>query len=252
MAMLDRYKKKGGFVQLLNLLETSNKTKQEQFLKLIREESPSWENALRERILSVEKVFTWGNEALMEILPRIQPMVLSILFHGQPTQSIDGHLNHLGTSNKRKLLEMIAEANPNANEKATCEAKFIVEVRGLIQQGILKLEKIDINLTIPQNIEEQLNSNQINEQTIKALNKSELSTPSSPASSSYTSTTTNPTATKSLETNAGSNFEQKYLDAMSEVKFLKEALIKVTSENEKLKQELFQIKDKIDKIKKIA
>lgn len=35
MGMLDRYKKKGGFNQLLQLLETSPSAKREQFLSLI-------------------------------------------------------------------------------------------------------------------------------------------------------------------------------------------------------------------------
>lgn len=240
MGMLDRYKKKGGFVQLLNLLETSNKAKQEQFLKLISEESPSWENALRIRIISVEKVLAWNQDALMEIFPRVQPMVISILMHGLPSEKVDTYLNCLGNINKRKLLEMIAEANPNANEKITCEAKFITEVRGLIQQGIIKLEKIDPSLLIPQNIEEQLNSNSLNEQTEKVLKKAEPN-----LNSTYQEV-------PKKSTSADQSFEQKYNDSLSEIKILKETVVKLSSENERLKQELFQIKDKIDKIKKIA
>ena len=44
--MIDRYKKKGGFIQLLNLLETSSKAKQDQFLGLISQESKIWESEL--------------------------------------------------------------------------------------------------------------------------------------------------------------------------------------------------------------
>lgn len=59
MGMLDRYKKKGGFVQLLQLIETSPSKKQEQFLGLIAEESPAWEDTLRKKILTIDKVYSW-------------------------------------------------------------------------------------------------------------------------------------------------------------------------------------------------
>ena len=41
MSMIDRYKKKGGFLQLLNLLETTGGEKREKFLKMIAEENPA-------------------------------------------------------------------------------------------------------------------------------------------------------------------------------------------------------------------
>lgn len=78
MGMLDRYKKKGGFNQLLNLLETSSKTKQDQFLSLIQQENPNWEEALKKRILSIDKVMSWDKEALSEILTRVQPLTLTV------------------------------------------------------------------------------------------------------------------------------------------------------------------------------
>jgi flagellar motor switch protein FliG len=82
MGMLDRYKKKGGFFQLLQLLETSPTTKREQFLTLIAGESPVWEEALRKRILTITRVYSWEGQYLVEIFTRVHPTTLAYALHG--------------------------------------------------------------------------------------------------------------------------------------------------------------------------
>ncbi|RYZ83809.1 MAG: hypothetical protein EOP04_19245 [Proteobacteria bacterium] len=74
--MLDRYKKKGGFSQLLNLIETSGGRKQEQFLGLIAQENPAWERELKSKILTVDRIFSWPEDVMSEVLSRIQPLTL--------------------------------------------------------------------------------------------------------------------------------------------------------------------------------
>lgn len=71
--MLDRYKKKGGFHQLLQLLETSPSAKREQFLTLIGGENPVWEDALRRRVLTITRVYGWESQYLAEIFLGFSP-----------------------------------------------------------------------------------------------------------------------------------------------------------------------------------
>ena len=66
MSMIDRYRKKGGFVQLLNLIETMGKDKQEKFLKMIGDESPNWSVEIRKRLLSIDKILSWNPSYLAE------------------------------------------------------------------------------------------------------------------------------------------------------------------------------------------
>lgn len=82
MGMLDRYKKKGGFTQLLQLIETSGKAKQEQFLAIVAQESPAWETEIRKKTLTLDKVMTWNPTYLSEIFSRIQILTLASAFHG--------------------------------------------------------------------------------------------------------------------------------------------------------------------------
>lgn len=157
MGMLDRYKKKGGFIQLLNLLETSSKVKQEQFLALILQESQIWEIELKKRLLSVDKIIVWPREVLNEIISRIQPLTLAVAlrhFNQAKKEEITGVLS---ASEKRKILHLVDETNPTPAEIATCLHKIVVETRDLIKQGVIKLEKFNPDLVVPENIEELIN-----------------------------------------------------------------------------------------------
>lgn len=158
MGMLDRYKKKGGFGQLLQLIETSPTKKKEQFLALIAEESPVWEEQLRKKLLTTEKIFSWDQQILVEILTRLQPLTLAVALHGNPPEEVESLLSCLPPITKRKINDLIAEANPNSAERATCLMKIISEVRGFIAQGLIKLDKIDPDLHMPENFEDMLSS----------------------------------------------------------------------------------------------
>jgi hypothetical protein len=59
---------------------------------------------------------------------------------------------------KRKITDVMAESNPTAGEKGSCIVRLLSEVRGYISQGIIRLEKVDPELNIPENIEEILNA----------------------------------------------------------------------------------------------
>lgn len=244
MGMLDRYKKKGGFVQLLNLLETSSKTKQDQFLNLIHQENPHWEEALKKRILNIEKVMSWDKETLSEIITRVQPLTLTVALRHFSEERRDSILNALSQSEKRKIQNLVSETNPNAAEIATCISKIISEVRTLIQQGIVKLEKVDPEIAIPENIEDQLNQK-------SQLNFINYDT--SPATEAKKESSENSETTLDF-----SGFDKKKVEekndsgSKDELEFLKRKVNTLVQENSHLKQELAVLRNKLEQIKKIA
>lgn len=245
MGMLDRYKKKGGFVQLLNLLETSSKTKQEQFLTLISQENVNWEMELKQRVLTIEKVVDWPKEQLSEIFSRVQPLTLAVALRRFEAPKREEILSVLSQSEKRKILSVIDETNPNPAEIATCLSKIVAEVRGLIQQGIIKLEKFNPDLAIPENIEEMINAksqglafslepeksntfiNEDGEQEVK-LDFSGANNRTSGASS------------------------EKVESMKEEIDFLKKKINHLTQESTTLKVENSVLRNKLEQIKKIA
>ena len=158
MGMLDRYKKKSGFSQLLALIETSGKQKQDQFLNLIAQENQAWEKAIRSKMLSAEVIFGWPQENLSEILSRLQPLTLAMALHGNPQEKNDKIMACLPNATRRKIFEMMSEKVPSPAEKSTCLMKVVTEVREFIKQGIVKLEKIDPSLVVAENIEDLLAS----------------------------------------------------------------------------------------------
>ena len=158
MSTLDRYRKSGGFVQLLQLLESSNKQKQEQFLGLISQESKAWEDCLRKKMLNIERVLSWSPEHLTEVFKSVPPITIGTALHGFPDEKIKALVKFLGHPEQRKINEVLLNKVPSQGEKAVCFQRIIQETRNLMTRGILKVEKFDPDLAISPDIEYELNS----------------------------------------------------------------------------------------------
>lgn len=229
MGMIDRYKKKGGFIQLLQLLETSGPKKRDQFLALIKEESPTWEQALSAKILSVEKVFSWNTSTLQEIFTRIQPLTVVTILKSRSEEVRNSILMGFSMQDQRRFVELIRESGANLAEVATCEHKLLTEVRALISSGHIKIEKIAPELVVGNDIESELDG----------------SAPSVSASSS-----------SSADISSASDDIEALKNApkgnSAEVEDLKKKLIILSKEIQNLRAENVLLKGKLDQIKKIA
>ncbi|MFZ4405601.1 MAG: hypothetical protein ACOYOK_16030, partial [Pseudobdellovibrionaceae bacterium] len=146
------------FLQLLQLIESSDKKKQEQLLALVKSEDTHWEAELRKKILTYERIMSWNKDVLSEVLTRLQPLTLCNALQGETKEYIESTLVCLQPITKRKYMGMIDEASPNPGEKFSCKMKIVTEVRGFIQQGLVKLEKSDPEMAISENIEEQIDA----------------------------------------------------------------------------------------------
>lgn len=233
MGMLDRYKKKGGFYQLLQLLETSPTAKREQFLKLIEAESPAWEEALRSRVLTVNRVYGWESQYLVEIFSRIQPLTLANALHGSPQEQIDQLLSCLPPISKRKITDLMADSNPSPGEKSSCIARMLTEVRGFVSQGIIRLEKVDPELMVPENIEEILNASGF---AVASFDYDANKKDSAPPVVAEAEPGISPVAAAMAQEN----------------EFLKRKVNQLVAEVNTLKNENSILKDKLSQIKKIA
>lgn len=231
MGMLDRYKKKGGFYQLLQLLETSPSAKREQFLKLIEGESPAWEEALRRHVLTINRVYGWDSQFLVEIFSRVQPLTLANALHGNPPEQVEQLLSCLPPISKRKITDLMAESNPTAAEKNSCIVRMLSEVRGFIAQGIIRLEKVDPEIHIPENIEEVLNAAGFSIPTYEYDSVKKDSSPQIVGDADEASPSKGST---------------------QEVEFLKRKVNQLVAEVNTLKNENTVLKDKLSQIKRIA
>ncbi len=226
--MLDRYKKKGGFIQLLQLIETSNKTKQEQFLALIASESPAWEETLRKKWITIDKILNWNPVYLSEIFSRIQILTLASAFQGFSDDKLAIVLKAISATDLRKFQMTVQEINPNSGEKITSQMKILSETRALIAKGIIKLEKLDQELMIPENIEEKL------------------------AEGGYSSSVNSAPVQVEKELIFDGKSDSKIDAFKEEIDFLRKKVNQLVNENNLLKHELSVFRNKIEQIKKIA
>jgi flagellar motor switch protein FliG len=228
MSMIDRYRKKGGFFQLLNLIETTGKDKQEKFLKMIADESPAWETEIRKRLLTIDKILSWNPTYLAEIFPRVQPLQLAMVVGGLPPEKADQFMKVLTFKEKRQVEEILKEKKPNPGETSAGIMKLFSEIRKMEAEGSLKFEKFDADMVVPENFEEQLG---------KGVGV-------------YIPPSTESVAVASGA--AGAPAGGVPPQVVDEINQLRRKLVQLSSENQRLHQENNVMKDKLDQIKKIA
>lgn len=259
MAMLIRYKKKGGFFQLVQLIETSQEKKREQFLNLIKEENSTWEAELRSKILTCEKVLSWEASVLSEIISRVPPLTLSTILQTRKKSEYDKLYSVMSFADQRRYQDNLPSSPPNSGEIQTAENKFLSEVRNLISMGTIKLEKIDSSLIIADNIEELLesaNSEQTNKISLKNASDAKLTNLQEPSKleKSEIFNQSNHIAT-SEEIKIETQFtqeEKKSLKNLTNIEELNNKINILVIELSETKKENQLLKEKLEKIKKIA
>jgi hypothetical protein len=78
MSMLARYKKAGGIIELVKLIEDSGEPKRSQLIAMIRQEDPEFAARVESRIFSYEMLHTLPENLLAEIVASCSPKVLAI------------------------------------------------------------------------------------------------------------------------------------------------------------------------------
>jgi len=156
MSSLKRYKKSGGFIQLLSLIEGFAPQKKEKFLEMIHAESPVWAEALREKCLSVERIFGWPSEVLIEVFKQLPLKNQALVLHGSSEENKKKVGAYLSVSDQRRIGETVAETIPRPEDVSAAMLKMIELARRLLLDKFLHPEKFDASLTILEGIENHL------------------------------------------------------------------------------------------------
>lgn len=225
MSMVARYKKNGGFVQLLQVMETCGPKKYDQFIGIISSEDPAWAEAIKEKMLTFDKILSWSPETLMEVLAQVNVLAFGTALKGLTEDKLQAFLNKLSPQDKRKMEQQLTDANPTSNEMSSAVMKVISETRTLLSTLVLKYDKVDPNLSIPENFEDKLSSGNA------GAKGSELDSADFGGVSA------------SVVSSASASFE---------IDKLQKKLTLVSRELQSVKQENVILKDKLDKIKRIA
>ncbi len=156
MGTLDRYQKTGGFMQLLQLIETCGPAKKEKFLSMVREEDPRWSEAIQKKMLTMERIMSFSDEVISEIAGGLQDLTIAIAFHGFKPEERQRFYRTFSFSQRRKIDDLFEVNHPSPADISAAFIKIITEVRKLIHDGALRADKVDPEVFVEDAIEDAL------------------------------------------------------------------------------------------------
>lgn len=240
---LTRYKKAGGFLQLLTLLETFGPQKREKFLEMIEQESPTWANAIREKMISIDRIFTWPDDLVSDVFSSLPPKNMAYALSGLPEAYREKVMKFMSVSDKRRMETVWTENKPTADEVASTLVQVVDMARKMMNDKKLHPEKFDESLTIPEDFEMHLDQQHKDEETNRI------------ADGGSSVAEADPGAVLNFSAVAGGAKDAAHAPGTAgaaEVASLQKSLSNMARENKLLKDEVRVLKDKLDRIKKIA
>ena len=226
MAMVDRYKKSGGFIQLLQVIETCGPKKRDQFIGIITEETPQWAEAIKNKMLSFDKIISWRPEAVLEIMAQVNPLAFVTALKSLSPDQYKAFCEKLSPQERRKVEQQFNEITPDPNQVSSCVMKVVSETRILFTTNKLKFDKIDPELAIPEEYESIIESG---------------GSPSAATLSSLKGMSTANIDVTPTPVNVSGDTEQ-----------LRKKVVELTQQINSLKKDNLIMRDKLEKIKKIA
>ena len=152
MSMLNRFRKQGGFQQLLTLIETCDPIKQESLLHLVSSEDPGWAHLVKTKCLTRSRIFSWPESILQEIVPQLPEMVAVALFFSLDKPGQEKLRGAMTKSAVRSFDELLSRSNPTSSEQNAARIKLFQVVRTLELDGKLKFQTFDPALVIDPSI----------------------------------------------------------------------------------------------------
>ncbi len=252
--MLDRYKKTGGFNQLLTLLETCGPQKKQKFLEIIRLEDSRWADALEAKMISLERFFKWNDSAVSEVTGAMLEINVATILTAMPEHS-ERILATLAHTKKKRVQEVAEATRPTADGIATSVHKLYETIRRLTNEGVLRLDKIDPDMYVPEDIEDRLKQGKSIQGVISAADSLAKAVRSIPEDAGpetallhiVRSMTPPPSAAPSAPAapRDATVYEQENVLLKKRVKLLQE-------ENDAIRQDLVNIQARLDQIRKLA
>lgn len=156
-ALLQRFRKPGGFSQLLNLIETCDPLKQKNLLHLVGNEDPGWAYLVKLKMITTERVLTWPVETIMEITTHLPDRVLAAAWNIAATLPDGPHLQEkwlksLPTMKAREIKSIIDSTSFSAPELQAASIRIVQTVRELEEKDQLRFSQFDPALEIDKRV----------------------------------------------------------------------------------------------------
>lgn len=223
MSMLARYKRPGGFLQLLSLIESFGPQKREKFMEMIQAEDPVWAQAIHSKLLTIERILDWPEQVLSDIFKMLPTKNLACMIKGISPENVTKIVKFLSHAEKRKLDDELGTMEAKPEEIFTSFVRTIDLTRRMIKEGQIRLDKFDPDLAIMDGYEDYLSH-----QTADAA----------PA--------------LSFEMKKKMDVGELDSKVAMEMMAMQNSLNSVVKENKTLKDELKVLREKLEQIRKIA
>lgn len=159
MSMLSRFRKPGGFLQLLTLIETCEPAKQKSLLHMVSTEDPGWAHLVKIKALTFERVLTWPENVLEEITPHLSDLILANAYcmakkasAGKNDQLHEKWIRTLPSIKAKEILNLAQSLKPEATEEFSTSIKVIQTVRELEAKGHIQFSAFDPTLEVDKRI----------------------------------------------------------------------------------------------------
>ncbi len=139
--MLARYKKGGGILELVKLVEDSPEPKRSQLLAMVRNEDPEFAARVEARIFNWDKIKELPENVIAEIIAVSPPKFLAISLVGEDPKFVTLAERCLGKNfaEYKSERDNLAAAAPPPQAIESARRKVIAEARKLEANGQIKL-----------------------------------------------------------------------------------------------------------------
>lgn len=152
MSNITRYRRPGGLMQLVQLLETSDKTKRAELLDLVAKEDPGWAFFIDSKALKIERVLSWPSPVLEQIFVRLPLQFVAILSQMSNPETQKKIENSINRSLIRELFQLRDDKMYSEEHRFNVGVKTLQIVRELQSQGLLKFQTFDPGLEVDSRI----------------------------------------------------------------------------------------------------
>jgi flagellar motor switch protein FliG len=152
MSMLEKFRKTGGFQQLVQIIEICEPAKQKNMLILVGQEDPGWAHLVKAKSLSLERVMSWPHQVLMSILLPLSVPVQAALYNSINDVQRGNMLKAIHPRMLREIQDHATQKSPSPEECFSARVQLIQTTRELINVGRLDPAAFDPALLIEQKL----------------------------------------------------------------------------------------------------
>jgi CheY-like chemotaxis protein len=146
--MLERYRKPGGFANLVKLLETYSEEKRNRLLESVKSEDPFWAELIPQKILTVERIFSWPVPVIAEIFAEVPLRITAMVMKGLNEEQQAVVYNIVGRSRYAELKDLVLTKECKAGEIVSARMFVVNVARELDANNVYKIAVIDPDLSL--------------------------------------------------------------------------------------------------------